>query len=153
MIHLCNILDISVNELLSGEIIKKDNYMKRAEENLVKLRELEERNNKTLLMMETVIGFTCSITFMIIIFVTCFTDIDLIPKIVLMGTAVTVFIIGMFFAMKLERESGYYECNKCHNKYIPNILPFWFYMHYGRTRYLKCPKCNKYSWNKKVLSK
>ena len=153
MIELCNILDISVNELLSGEIIKKDNYMKKAEENLVKLRELEERNNKTLLMMEMVIGFTCSITVMIVLFVTCFTDIDLIPRIVLIGTAITVFIIGIFFGMKLEREAGYYECNKCHNKYVPNIFPFWISMHFGRTRYLKCPKCNNYSWNRKVLSK
>ena len=25
-------------------------------------------------------------------------------------------------------------------------------MHVNRTRYLKCPKCEKKSWNKKVLS-
>ena len=153
MTPLCDILDISVNELLSGEMIKKENYMKKAEENLIKFRELEEKNNKTLLMLETVIGLTSSITFMIIIFVTCFTEMDLIARIVLIGTSILVFIIGIFFAMKLEREAGYYECNKCHNKYIPNNIPFWFSMHFGRTRYLKCPKCGKYSWNKKILSK
>ena len=50
---------------------------------------------------------------LIVLFVTCFSDIDLIPRIVLITTAIIVFIIGMFFAMKLEREVGYYECNKC----------------------------------------
>lgn len=153
MLDLCKILDINVNELLTGEIINDKNYMKKAEENFIKLRELEERNNKTLLLMETVIGFTCSITFIIIIFVTCFTEMNLILKIILIVTSIIIFIIGIFFAMKLERESGYYECKKCNHKYIPDILPFWFSMHYGRTRYLKCPKCNKHSWNKKVLTK
>lgn len=153
MIELCNILDITVNELLTGEVIKKENYMKKAEENLINLKQLEERNNKKLLMMEVVIGCTCSLTFLIIIFVTCFAQISLIPRTILIITAIIVFGIGIFFAMKLEREAGYYECKKCHHKYIPNILPFWFSIHYGRTRYLKCPKCTKYSWNKKVLSK
>lgn len=153
MIELCNILDISINELLTGEIIKKENYMEKAEENLVKMKEQEEKNNKLLLMMENVIGFTCSITFLVIIFVVSFAKIDLVPTIILVIVAITVFIIGLFFAMKLEREAGYYECGKCHHKYIPNILPFWFSMHFGRTRYLKCTKCGKKSWNKKVLSK
>lgn len=153
MLELCNILDINVNELLSGEIIKKENYMEKAEEKLLELKKITEKNNKTLLMLETVIGFTCSITFMIIIFVACFANMNLIPRIILISTAIVVFIIGLFFAMKLEREAGYYECQKCHHKYIPNILPFWFAMHFGRTRYLKCPKCGKHSWNKKVLTK
>lgn len=153
MTPLCKILDINVNELLSGEIIKNDNYMKKAEDNLIKMSELEENKNKMLLMMETVIGFTCSMTFLILIFVGSFTDIDLVPRTILIITAILVFIIGIFFAMKLEREVGYYECGKCYNKYIPKIIPFWFSMHCGRTRYLKCPKCGKYSWNKKVLSK
>lgn len=153
MIELCNILGISVNELLTGEIIEKKDYMEKAEENLVKIKELEESSNKKLLMMENVIGFTCSLTFMIIIFIVSFTKIDLIPTIILIVTAIIVFIVGMFFALKLEREVGYYECNKCHHKYVPKLLPFWFSMHYVRTRYLKCPKCEKRSWNKKVLSK
>lgn len=153
MLELCNILDITVNELLAGEIIKKENYMEKAEDNLIKLKEKEEKNNKMLLMMEMVIGFTCSITFLIIVFVVSFAKIDLIPSIILIVTAIIVFIIGLFFAMKLERETGYYECNKCHHKYIPNVFPFWFSMHYGRTRYLKCPMCGKRSWNKKSLTK
>lgn len=153
MIELCNILGINVNELLTGEIIEKENYMKKAEDNLIRLKELEEKNNKTLLMMEMVIGFTCSVTFMIIIFVASFAKMDFVARIVLILTAIVVFAIGLYFAMKLEREVGYYECNKCHHKYIPNTLSFWFSMHFGRTRYLKCPKCGMRSWNKETLTK
>ena len=35
---LCENLDISVNELLSGEKIMKENYVEKSEENLVNLR-------------------------------------------------------------------------------------------------------------------
>lgn len=80
-------------------------------------------------------------------------EMDLIFKISLISIACIILAIGIFYAMKLEREVGFYECNKCHHRHIPRILPFWFSAHIGRTRYLKCPNCNKYSWNKKVLNK
>lgn len=66
MIELCEILDITVNELLSGEIIEKCDYMKKAEDNLIKLNELAEKNNKLLLTTEYVIGFISVISFVII---------------------------------------------------------------------------------------
>lgn len=37
MMNLCNILEISVNDLLSGEIISKDKYIDKADENLIKM--------------------------------------------------------------------------------------------------------------------
>ena len=37
MLDLCNELKISVNELLSGEVIKMEDYKKQAEENLLKM--------------------------------------------------------------------------------------------------------------------
>lgn len=153
MIELCDILDINVNELLTGEIIEKKDYMEKAEINLVKMKELEEKNNKKLLKIETVIGLICSIPFIVLTFIIGYAKIDFIPQIILIIVLGIVFIVGLFFAMKLEREAGYYECGKCHHKYIPKTLPFWLSMHFGRTRYLKCPECQKRSWNKKVLTK
>ena len=38
MLELCNELGISVNELLSGEVIKMEDYNKKAEENLLKMK-------------------------------------------------------------------------------------------------------------------
>lgn len=43
MLELCQILGISVNELLSGEEISEDIYVRRAEENFVELIKEEER--------------------------------------------------------------------------------------------------------------
>jgi len=46
LLPLCNELEITVNELLTGERISQQNYKKKAEENMVNMiREKEENNN------------------------------------------------------------------------------------------------------------
>ena len=62
-------------------------------------------------------------------------------------------IIGFGFALKIEQVAGYYECKKCGHRYVPTYPDVLWAMHIGRTRYMKCPKCNKRSWQKKVISK
>lgn len=48
MLDLCNILDITINELLSGERITVEDYQKRAEENLMELEAKKEKAQKEL---------------------------------------------------------------------------------------------------------
>ncbi len=38
-------------------------------------------------------------------------------------------------------------------QYVPKYSQVYFAMHFGTTRYMKCPKCNKKSWQRKTLSK
>ena len=45
---LCNELDININELLSGEKIKGNDYMNKSEENLIKLRKQIDKRKKLL---------------------------------------------------------------------------------------------------------
>ena len=153
MITLCEILGINVNELLSGEMLNNKNYNKKAEENLLEMARLEEKQNKKLMMYEMVIGLLSSITFLILIFVLSFAIEDTIVRIVLFILAFIILIVGISVALKIETETGYYECSKCHHKYVPKYREVYLAMHYGTTRYLKCPECNKKSWNKKVMSK
>ena len=56
MLDLCKELKISVNELLSGEMIDMKNYNKMAEENLFKLNESNEKKKKIILKSAIVIG-------------------------------------------------------------------------------------------------
>ena len=56
MLDLCKELKISVNELLSGEMIDMKNYNKMAEENLFKLNESNEKKKKNILKSAIVIG-------------------------------------------------------------------------------------------------
>ncbi len=48
MLDLCKELKISVNELLSGEVIKMENYKIKAEENLIELQEKKLKAEKGL---------------------------------------------------------------------------------------------------------
>lgn len=153
MLELCAELDITVNELLSGEMIEMSNYDKIAEENLLEFKRREEDSAKKMLLLENVIGYMSTITFLIMIFVSLFAIENIILKIALMVVGMLIFIIGVGFAIKIEKDAGYYECQHCHNRYVPDYNSVLFSMHYGRTRYMKCPKCSKKTWNKKILSK
>ena len=54
MLELCNLLKISVNELLTGEHIAMENYKEKAEENLLELQEKKLKAQKSLLRTELV---------------------------------------------------------------------------------------------------
>lgn len=153
MLELCNELDISVNELLSGEVIKMENYNQKAEENLLEMKKHKEETDKEMLRLEIVIGYISTITFLILVFLASFVQMYSVIRILLIIGGCIVFAVGVINAIKIEQTAGYYECNNCHYKYIPTYKSVLFAMHYGRTRYMKCPKCNKKSWNKKILDK
>ena len=153
MIDLCNELKISVNELLSGEVIQMENYNERLEQNLIDMVKQKEEKDKQLLTLEWVIGYIASITFLVLIFVASYIEMEEWIKILLIAIGFVQFFTGMFFGLKIEQTAGYYECQKCHHKYIPTYSSVLWAMHMGRTRYMKCPKCGKKSWNKKVLTK
>lgn len=153
MLELCNELDISVNELLSGEMIEMNNYDRKAEENLIELKKQKEESDRNMLRLEIIIGYIASIPFLVLIFVASFIEMPSIIRIILIILGSIIFVIGIANAIKIEQTAGYYECGKCHYKYIPLYKSVLFSMHYGRTRYMKCPKCNQKSWNKKVLTK
>ena len=55
MPDLCELLGISINELLTGEHIEMDDYRNTAEQNLLELTKQEMLNNKKLLSLEKVI--------------------------------------------------------------------------------------------------
>lgn len=153
MLELCNELDISVNELLSGEVIKMENYNQKAEENLLEMKKQKEDTDREMLRLEMVIGYISTIAFLILVFLASFVEMSPIIRILLIIGGSIVFAVGVINAIKIEQTAGYYECDKCHYKYIPTYKSVLFAMHYGRTRYMKCPKCNEKSWNKKVLTK
>ncbi len=153
MLELCEILGISVNELLSGEMIEMKDYDKKAEENLLNMAKREEKQNKKLLFYENIIGIISSVTFIVLIIVAAYLVQSLIARIGLFIIAFLIFIMGVSVALKIETEAGYYECENCHNKYIPSYKSVYFAMHIGKIRYLKCPKCGKRTWNRKVLNK
>lgn len=150
---LCEILDISINDLFSGEIVDMKDNEKKLEENLLEMIKIKEETDRRMLILEIIIGYTSSLTFLILIFVASYVEMDAWIRILLIVFGLISFIIGCHYALEIEQTAGYYKCGKCHHKYIPTYQSVLWSMHMGRTRYMKCPKCGKKSWNKKVISK
>lgn len=153
MIELCSVLGINVNELLSGERIEMENYNKVAEENLLTLKKQKEESDKRLLNIEVIMGIISIIMYLIVIMIVSFSNMQDSTR-VLIIMILTVFVfIECLLALRIEQQAGYYECRKCHHKYVPTYSNVLWAMHINRTRYMKCPKCQKRSWQKKVLTK
>ena len=153
MLELCKLLNINVNELLTGERLNMENYKEMAEENLVQMRKQEELSNKKMLALEKVIVLMCLISFMIMVFAASFAVDNTIWRIVLILGGTVIFIMGVFYAVKLERDAGYYECPNCKNRYVPTMRDVFMAPHYGRNRKMRCPYCNEKGYHKKVLTK
>lgn len=151
MLELCDELDISVNELLSGEMIIMDNYNKVAEENFIKFQKEKEDSDKRLLFTEIIIGSIVTISFLLMIFLSIFAIENIVWKTITIIVGIVIFIIGIGCSLLIEQKAGYYQCDNCKYKYIPTYKQVLFAMHSGRTRYMKCPKCHKKTWNKKVI--
>ena len=76
MPELCKILNVSINDLFSGEIVDMKDNEKKLEENLLEIAKLKEEKDRQLLALEYVIGFTASITFLILIFVASYVEME-----------------------------------------------------------------------------
>ncbi|MBD5083403.1 MAG: helix-turn-helix transcriptional regulator [Clostridiales bacterium] len=153
MLELCKVLNISVNELLNGERLNMNEYNEKAEKLLIEMARKEEKNNKKMMMYEIVIGSISTVSFVMLIMAAALINMEIYFKVALFVIAFVILISGVVFALKIETEAGYYECKNCHHRYVPKFKSVFFAMHIGTTRYLKCPKCHKKTWNKKVMTK
>lgn len=152
MPKLCEILNITINDLFSGEVVDMKNNEKRLEQNLIEMATLKEQRDKELLTLEIVIVLLSVILLLSLVFVASFIEMANWIRILLIIVGFVPTMLGALIALKIEQISGYYECNICHYKYIPTYKSVLWAMHINRTRYMKCPKCNRHSWNKKVIS-
>ena len=153
MLELCDILSISVNELLSGEKIDMDNNENKNEQLLLDMAKEIERKNKTIwtsmwaIMIVSIIGLLAGI----------FGAAFLVPEgpwqLVAVIAVTVIFLIPCFYALKLEVSVGAYKCKNCGHEIVPTYKEALNAMHMGTTRYLKCPECGKRTWCKKAIKK
>lgn len=153
MLDLCAVLKISVNDLLSGEIITMEHYDKELENNLLEMVKAKEQADKRLLSLEVFVGITVTVILFVLIAVAAFLQMANWLRVSLIVLGFVIFLAGCFYALRIEQVAGYYECKECGHRYVPTYKAVNLAPHMGRTRYMRCPKCNKKSWQKKVLSK
>ena len=153
MLELCAALKISVNDLLCGEVVTMDHYNKELEKNLLEMIKQKEQADKRLLSLEVFVGITATVTLFTLIFIAAFMQMADWLRFTLIGLGFVIFLAGCFCALRIEQVAGYYECKECGHRYVPTFKAVNVAMHMGRKRYMRCPKCHKKSWQKKVLSK
>jgi len=152
MLPLCNCLQISVNELLSGEKLSEENYHEKAEENLMNLVKEKEESKKKIIL-SVIIAMTCILAGTTLILVAGLLEMPVTTRIVLVTIASVVMIAGICVAAVLEREAGAYECPKCHARFVPSMSAYVKGVHTITKRRLECPECGKSSMCKRRLTK
>ncbi|MBQ9980444.1 MAG: helix-turn-helix domain-containing protein [Oscillospiraceae bacterium] len=150
---LCEILKISVNDLLCGEAVSMEEYNKELENNLLEMIKQKEESDKRLLSLEVFIGVTATAVLFVMIFLAAFTEMAVWLRISIVVFGFALFFAGCMYALRIEQVAGYYECRVCGFIYVPTYKAVNLAMHMGRTRYMRCPSCGKKSWQKKVLSR
>ena len=153
MLELCDLLQINVNELLSGERIMVKSYDKRAEENLLAMKREIEEKNRQMLRMEYLIVLPAVLAGIVLVFVASFIAMPAWLRSTLIVFAAAMIVTVAFLAVGIEQKAGYYVCQNCGHRYVPTYWQTNLALHAGRTRYMKCPKCGTRSWQRKVLTK
>lgn len=153
MLELCDILKITVNDLLSGEIVKMDNYNKELENNLLEMIKQKEEADKRLLKLEIVMGIIAVLPLIVAVVIASIVPMEEWKGGLLVALSLLPLLIATPFALKIEQKAGCYQCQKCGHRHIPKYSSVFWAIHINRTRFMRCPKCNEKSWQKKVLSK
>lgn len=158
MLELCELLKINVNELLSGEHITMEDYNTKSEEVILGLKSENEKYAKRLLRSESyivVVGVVASLAMIIAGIIIALKNGENDPlAVVLIVSGCVIVVAAALIGLGIEVKTGYYECSECGHIYKPSsLLKTAFAMHMNTTRYMKCPKCGKRCWQKKVLTK
>ena len=153
MLNLCDILGISVNELLNGEKIYMENSNQKNEQLLLDMAKELEKKNKVIWTSMWAIMIVSIIALLAGIFAVRFLIAEGVWQLVAVLGLCVVFLIPCFYALKLEVSVGAYKCKNCGHEIVPTYKQALNAMHMGTTRYLKCSECNKRTWCKKVLKK
>ena len=153
MLELCDILKISVNELLSGEKINMENSNQKNEQLMLDMAKELERTNKRVWTSMWVIMAVSIVAMLSGLVMVAFLIPEGVWQLVAIIGIVIVFLIPCFYALKLEVSVGVYKCKKCGHEIVPTYSQALMAMHIGTTRYLKCHNCKKHTWCKKTLKK
>lgn len=129
MLELCELLNINVNELLSGERIMAESYDKRSEENLLEMRRQVDEKNRQLLRTEYLIGGPATVAGFIMCAVAAYVEMPTGLRIGLIAFAVVMILAVAFIAVSIEQKSGYYECQRCYHRHVPTYWQTYWELH------------------------
>lgn len=144
MLPLCEILQISVNDLLSGEKLAAENYREKAEENMMDLIR-ENAENKERMTLSIICGVITIIAVCALVLLASYLELPVAVRILLLVCAVLTAVAGIGAAARLELKAGYYECPHCGALFVPTMADYVKGYHTFTRRRLTCPACGKTS--------
>lgn len=142
MIPLCDALQITVNDLLTGERVSEVDYQKKAEENMMNLIKENEENKKRK-ALSIICGVITIIAVCSLVVIASYIAIPTIARIALIVFAIITAVAGIGAAAMLEVKAGYYECPHCKALFVPTMGEYVKGYHTLTKRKLKCHECGK----------
>lgn len=152
LLPLCNELEITVNELLSGERLQAMDYKKKAEKNMVNLVK-EAQESKKKIIMSAMVGVLVIVAAVPLFVVAGMFEMQVWTRVLLMGIGFVITVMGIAIACVLDREAGAFECPECNNRFVPDMKSYIMGPHTITKRKLVCPYCGAHKYCKKVLTK
>lgn len=146
---LCEIFNVTLNEILSGERIENNNQQN--EQLILNIAKELEGKNKVIWTSMWVIMLVSMIAFIGGLTMVAYLIPEGVWQLVLIIIICVLFLIPCFYALRLEVSVGAYKCIKCGTKIVPTYLEALNALHFGSTRYLKCPHCHKRAWFRKNI--
>ena len=151
MLELCEVLGISVNELLCGELSKREDHGKEIDGTLIRMAREKEESDKRLLRLETVMLLLTLLPFVISLVLIVFIPLDEWIKTTIILTSMIPLLLATPFVIRIEQIAGYYRCKSCGHTYVPHYRSVFLARHIGRNRNMLCPECKKHTWHEKVI--
>ena len=152
LLPLCSQLDITVNDLLTGEKLQEAEYKKKAEENMVNLVKEAQESKKKIMMSAAVAGLAV-IAATPLFLLSGMLELEIWARGILIGIGSIVIIVGIIIACILDRDAGSFECPECKERFIPDMKDYIMGPHTITKRKLKCPHCGSTKYCKKVLTR
>ena len=152
LLPLCNELEITVNELLSGERVSEEEYLKKAEENMVNLVK-EAQESKKKIIMSAMVSVLVIVAAVPLFVVAGMFEMQVWTRVLLMGIGFVIMVMGIAIACVLDREAGAFECPECKERFVPDMKSYVMGPHTITKRKLVCPHCGAHKYCKKVLTK
>ena len=152
LLPLCNELEITVNELLSGERVSEEDYRMKAEENMVNLvREAQESKRK--IIISAIIAFFSLLASMPLFIIAQAGMVNTEIQAILIAIGVIVLFGGIIIACVIDNEAGAFECPDCKTRFVPDMKAYIMGPHTVTKRKLVCPHCGAHKYCKEVLTK
>ena len=152
LLPLCNELNITVNELLSGERLQEVDYKKKAEENMVNLVKEAQESKKKIVMSALVATLVIIAAVPLFVIAGAF-KMQVWTRALIIGIGIVILVLGIAIACILDRDAGAFERPECKERFVPDMKAYVMGPHTITKRKLTCPKCGCTKYCKKVLTR